>query len=602
MDTITGTAARTAAADGPAQREPSGGAERPGRRGLWAFALLAGYLAQAAFRWVLSRGHTFPVIHADEASYLAIARVLAGHPTTEMPVGVVIPGGYPLLLVPAYRLGHDAESIFRLVMATNALVSALVFPLAYLALRRLALSRPAALLIGTAAAALGPVVFYAEYAMSETVFTVILLAWAITMHGWLSAGTVRRRSWYAAGTGALAAYAMATHDRGGVVVALTCLVLVAALVRRWAPRRASWTGLAVLAVGGVLDKLFAIWVQAQFKDSPASSVGTQVVKNLIDTHLLLRTLKRVVGQWWYFTTSSYGLAAVAVVLCLVAVFSRRFAVADRVVSFCLLALVAGVALASSAGLGNDARVDNWVYARYLAPLVPVFFVIGAAALVRLTRRQVLWLWAGGSLFMVATGGVVVRLVGPALHKVDIIPWTMPDALFLAHNWTELHLWRTTAGALLVLAGCVLVRLLAGRRSGWLLGVLLTGFAVLATSVMSTHITNRYYTGYKKAIAVGFAQDAELRPGDNLVMEWDVDWGLRMAQSYLVYPGRVWTVSLRYGTPPPAAANVAVVPLPKDAPDADPATSWPKAPSGWHVVKVNKHPDREYGGGYVIWRR
>ncbi|MEV0537761.1 hypothetical protein, partial [Kitasatospora sp. NPDC050463] len=71
-----------------------------GRRWFWPAALAAGYAVEVLFRLVLVRHLSYPSVHPDEDSYLVLARVLAGRPTTEMPVGVVIPGGYPLLISP----------------------------------------------------------------------------------------------------------------------------------------------------------------------------------------------------------------------------------------------------------------------------------------------------------------------------------------------------------------------------------------------------------------------------------------------------------------------------------------------------------------------
>ncbi|MFJ5119877.1 hypothetical protein, partial [Kitasatospora sp. NPDC088548] len=100
----------------PGSRTPAAAATRPsglpgrvvrrfdearGRRWFWPVALLVGYAVEVLFRLVLVRHLSYPSVHADEDGYLVLARVLAGRPTTEMPVGVVIPGGYPLLISPA---------------------------------------------------------------------------------------------------------------------------------------------------------------------------------------------------------------------------------------------------------------------------------------------------------------------------------------------------------------------------------------------------------------------------------------------------------------------------------------------------------------------
>ncbi|MGW1777002.1 hypothetical protein [Streptomyces sp. NPDC002104] len=598
--TETAGAAGVDAVSGPGRSGPSAGSGRLralrtsllGRRWFWPVALLAGYAAQVLLRLSLVWGSTHPSVQADESSYLVLARVLAGRPTTEMPVGSVIPGGYPLLVSPALRIADDPVTAYQLVLGINTLLNALVFLLAYAALRRLDLSRGLSFAAATVAAVMPPVVFYAEFAMSDTVFPVVLLGWLITLHGWLSEGDARRRAWHGAGAGLLAGYAMAVHDRGGVVVALTAAVFLGALVLRWAPRRAvlaAWGGLAVSVAGA---RLLAVWLEAQFKDQPPSSVGTKVLDALVDPELLRRTVTRMIGQFWYFSVSSWGFGALAIVLCLFAVFSSRFTRASRVVSFVMVALLAGIALASAAGLPGDTRIDNWIYARYLAPLVPAFFVVGVATLRRARTGALLRLVAAAVLFTVVTGGTVVLVVGKGLSDRAIIPWAMPDALFLAADWTRLHMGRTLAGGLLVFAVCVLLRLAAGRRAVWAVVVALGLFATYATVAVTSHVAVPRAQQHEYD-ALGFAREARLEPGENLVMDPSTRWELRMAQGYEVYDGRVWTRDLKRGEQPPAAADAAVLSLTRK--DAKPQDTWAQAPAGWYVAETSrKH-------GWVLWR-
>lgn len=564
-----------------------------GRRWFWPAALTAGYLAQVLFRLSLVWGKAYPAVHADESSYLVLARVLAGRPTTEMPVGSVIPGGYALLISPALRIADDPVTAYQLVMGINTLLNALVFLVAFAALRRLDLPRALSFLIATAAALMPPVVFYSEFAMADTVLPVVLLGWLITLHGWLSEGDARRRARYGAGAGLLAGYSMAVHDRGGVVVALTAAVFVGALVFRWAPLRSTlsaWGGLAVSVLGA---RLLSAWLEARFEDTPPSSVGTKVLDALVEPELLRRTVTRTVGQFWYFSVSSWGFGALAVVLCGVAVFSSRFTRASRVVSFVMVALLCGIALASAAGLPDDhGRIDNWIYARYLAPLVPAFFVVGAAVLARARTGALLRLATGAVLFTVVTAEFVVLVVGKGLHKVGIIAWGMPDALFLASEWTRLHMGRTVAGALLVFAVCVLFRLAGGRRVVWAVAVSLALFALYATTAVTSNVAEPH-TKQRKASATGFTESAGLEPGENLVMDPSANWDLRMAQGYEVYEGRVWTRDLKHGEQPPAAADAAVLGLKRT--DARPEDTWPAAPAGWYAAEA----DRAHG--WVLWR-
>ncbi|MBT2445885.1 hypothetical protein J7F03_02025 [Streptomyces sp. ISL-43] len=563
------------------------------RRWFWPAALATGYLTQVLFRLSLVWGNSYPSVHADESSYLVLARVLAGRPTTEMPVGSVIPGGYSLLISPALRFADDPVTAYQLVMGINTLINALVFPLAYVALRRLDVPKGLSVLIAMAAALMPPVVFYSQFAMSDTLLPVVLLGWLITLHGWLSEGDPGRRVRYGVGAGLLAGFSMAVHDRGGVVVALTAAVLVGALVFKWAPLRstlAAWGALAVSVLGA---KLLSTWLEAQFKDQPPSSVGTQVLENLVDPDLLRRTVTRTIGQLWYFSVSSWGFGALAVALCVFAVFSPRFTRASRVVSFVMVALLCGIALAAAAGLPTDDRIDNWVYARYLAPLVPAFFLVGVTVLWRARAGALLRLVLGAVLLTVVTAEFVILVVGKGLYRLNIIQWAMPDALFLASEWTKLHMWRTIAGALLVLGACVLFRLAGGRRVIWAVAVSLALFATYATATVTSNVAGPYIE-YRKPLAIGFTESTGLKPGENLVMDWDVDWGLRMAQTYEVYEGRVWTRDLEHGEEPPAQADAAVLQL--TSKDAKAEDTWLRAPAGWYVAKADKTH------GWVLWRR
>ncbi|MEU3568545.1 hypothetical protein AB0E96_08980 [Kitasatospora sp. NPDC036755] len=560
-------------------------------RWFWPAVLLLGYGAQVLFRLALSIHNYFPSVHADEDSYLVIARVLAGRPTTEMPVGVVIPGGYPLLISPALRIADNPATAYHLIMGINALLNALVFPLAVAAARRVGLSRPHAYLVGTAVALVPPVVFYSQFVMSDTVLPVLLLAWLIAMHAWLSPGTTRRRALYAAGMGLAAGYTMATHDRGGVVVALTALVLVVVLATGWAPRLATLAGAGGLGVSYLGSKLLAAFVENQFKDVPPSTVGNKVFENLEDSKYIGTIIARTFGQLWYFMTSTYGFGAIALVLCAVVVFRRRYTVAERVVAFTMVAMLFGTALASAAGLADNDRIDNWVYARYCAVLVPLFLVVGLAALFRAGVRALLWMALVGTVAI----GVIQLSVGAyagAALKLWISPWTVPDAMFLASTWDGLHMIRTSFGALAVLAACLLLRVAGGRRVVAAVVGCLALFAAYATVVITDNVSEPH-AKFRKYQAVGVAKEAGLRKGDNVVLDWDLDWDTRMAMAYEVYWGRVWSDNVKGGNTPPEKATAFLVSLGKDVAPAD---SWPNPQPGWHVATYNK--DR----GWVLWRR
>ncbi|MGF1426348.1 ArnT family glycosyltransferase [Kitasatospora sp. LaBMicrA B282] len=597
----------------PVNAEPDRSAERPdsprarlaalaGRPGIWPLALVLGYVAQVAFRLSLVTGQNYPVVHPDEDMYLTIARLFAGRGITEIPSQQVIPGGYPLLISPALRLTSDPVYAYHLVLGINALISCLVLPLAYWGLRRLEVSRPLSYVFAMAAAVLPPVVFYSQYAMADTALPPLFLAWLIGLHGLLSDGSKRRRIWFGLLTGLAGGYTMVVHDRGQVVVAVTIVVLLAVLVLRWAPWMATAVALAATGAMVALKQETLSWLLAHSDGSQPSAVGNAVFDTLKQSSLLHRTLMRMFGHLWYLVTSTWGIAAMVLLVCVISVFNSKRSRADRVVAFVLVAMTGGIALAAAAGLPNDHRIDTIVYARYLSPLVPVFFVVGTAVFVRLQdRRKMLYLAAATVVSTLALTELVVHMAGKQFHTGYFIVWGLPDATFLSTlwtggKWTSFHAALTALVALIVFAVAVLVRVAGGRRTALAAGAVGVGLAVFAAcaTVSITDNLVKPNTSWRAGDATQFLKAASISTSDDVVMDVGFSWEKRMTMGYELISGRVWTISLQQPAVVPAQAKVAVVMFwAKDAP-AD--KSWPNAPQGWHVTKADAQD------GYAVWKR
>ncbi|MGV9266974.1 hypothetical protein ACWDRR_20200, partial [Kitasatospora sp. NPDC003701] len=398
-------------------------------------------------------------------------------------------------------------------------------------------------------------------------------------------------SWYAAGTGAAAAYSMATHDRGGVVVALTAVVFVGVLVLRWAPWRTTVAGLGALAVGMVFVKALSWWLNRQFEVEP-SKVGSFLIDGLKNPDILQRTLTRTTGQIWYFIVSTWGIGGLAVVTCLFALLSSRFPRPHRIVGGVMVALLVGTALASAAALPDDARIDNWVYARYLSYLVPVAFVVGVAVLARFNRRNLGLAVAGSIGLTLVLAQLVIWSAGSKLYKQVFIGWGMPDVLFLASDWGRLNMMRSTAAAFIILGAIVMLLLAGGRRVLWAIGVSLLLFAGFATTTITEQITDPY-TAWRKTYATDFTKAAGLKVKDNVVLAWDLDGSTRMAQAFEVYQGRVWYRDPRW-QPVPAGATAIVTPLAEEG--KAPESYWKDHPAEWYVERTNTQQ------GWMVWRK
>ncbi|MBF9071656.1 ArnT family glycosyltransferase [Streptacidiphilus fuscans] len=567
------------------------------QRFFWAAVILAVYLVEVAFRLYLVRGEVAPSVGPDEEAYLVVARVLAGGSVTASPAGVVVPGGYPLLIAPALAIAGNPVTAYRLVLVTNALLSALIVPLAFVALRRMRIGRRSSLAVAGTVGLLPPVVFYSQFAMTESVLPSVVLAWLLCLHGLLTDHQKRQddrtqlRARYGVGFGLAAGYAMSVHDRGVVLVVVSIGVLLVALVRRWVPSRAALAAGVALAVAVLGAELLAAYLQQRFSDTPPATVGQFALNGLLNTSLLGRSTGRVLGQIWYLITSTWGIGALGAALCAAVAVRRRATPADRVVSAVLLITVVLVAGAAATALPEDHRLDDNVYARYLSVFAPALFVVGVAALYRL-RRTALLRYAAGALALIGVcGGGVFLLAGTRLRHDLFVLWGLPDSSFLAGDYQTFHLVRTTLAAVAVFAVCVAATALLGRRRGVRSAVvLLAGFAVAATTVITVEISEPQQV--PRWLSMGFTRAAGLHSGDRVAMSYSLPWVLKCEQPFELYQERMWILDFRRAPVPPTA-DVAVLPARRGAPAT---SSWPHVPHGWHVAKVDR------GEGFVVWRR
>ncbi|MFE3553352.1 hypothetical protein ACFXKW_00485 [Streptomyces sp. NPDC059193] len=353
-----------------------------------------------------------------------------------------------------------------------------------------------------------------------------------------------------------------------------------------------------------VKQLMTTWLMSRIDGARPSEVGNAVFETLANTQLLRRTVMRSIGHLWYFMTSTWSLGALALVVCVYAVFSKRFSLADRVTAFLMVALLAGITLAAAAGLPADGRIDTITYARYLSPLAAVYLLVAIAALYHVRGwKKIAALGAAAAAVTLVLMAVLLHLAGKELTKSYFVIWGLPDSTFLSSlwpangDWGSFHAGRTTVVALAVLATVLLLRLLGGNRRVALatgaIGVSLAIFAGVASAAVTERITEPRTKG-TQGIASGFIESAGIRPGDRLVMDDGLVWEIRATMTFMVLDGRVWTRALNKNATPPAQANVAVFPLSDTkAPATD---SWRKAPPGWHVDRdVREHQ-------FVIWRR
>lgn len=580
-------------------------ARRTARR--WGLLLVAGWLCQAALRAWLSSGQSLPLANPDETAYLITARVLAGGPAANLSGGTMYPAGYPLLITPVFWFTHDPATAYHAVLLVNALISALLMPLAYVAGRRLGLSRPAAYGTGMVTALLPAGFFYSEYALTDAIFPVLTLAWLLAVHSWMRHGVTWRGqggTWRggvappgvyvtAAGSAALAGYTDAVHSRGLIIVACYLGFCAIVFVRRLVPRDS-----VVAAMGGLGVIMLASWalnlhLMKVLYPSGARSLSGQAKQRLTSVHGAVNVLEMAAGQLWRFVLDGWGvagiglIAAIAVMLRFDGIPARWVPPGTRLIAALMVAVTIGIAVTAPAALPPD-QPQAWASGRYLDGMVTAFFVVGVAVLMRADRRRILATAALVVPPMVVAGIAVDAYAGPGVPTDGFsAAFSFAEPAILTQNWWRANVGLATLITLALLGLWVLVAVyLPGsalrRRVTLLAG--LAALSAVATTQMSITISKASTPLERPALMTG------VEPPDQVAVSRGLTWTIAIPEAYQVW----WTQLGRFSpwdqAPPPGAT---VAELPWSGTSA--AASWHNPPAGWHVAQYSE------AGGWVAWR-
>ena len=575
-------------------------ARRTARR--WALLLVAGWLVQAGLRAWLSHAQAVPLANPDETGYLIAARLLAGGPGADLSGSTLYQGGYPLLITPVYWFTSNPVTVYHAVMMINAVISALVMPLGYLACRRLGLDRPAAYAVAMIAALVPAGFFYSQYAMTDAIFPVITLAWLLAVHSWLTAaaGATGRRARYAAAIGSalLAGYAYAVHSRG--LVMLVCYAAVGALIAwRYRAARGSVAAAALtalLAVG-------AAWTLNRYLSSALYPSGTRSLSGQLRSTLgsfygVIHVVEMAAGQVWRLTLDSWGLAGIGLIAAAAAIGRRDLRPDLRIMAGLSVAVTVLIAATAPAALPSDTS-QTWASGRYLDGMIVTFFLLGAVVLLRASTARILAYAA------CATGLTVLATVIVAIYAGTSLPangfgaaFNFAEPAVLTQNWAQANVLLATAVALGLLGLWVVSALTIRRwRGAWLtrgLGVLGLGVAavsLVALAQMTSHVSQAS-TSAEAAKTTGMVTASGLRPGEQIAISSDLSWELSIPQAFAI-----WWTEPEFFDPasqaPPAGVTVVEVPW---STGQSARASWPNAPAGWRIAASDA------SAGWVVWRK
>jgi hypothetical protein len=371
--------------------------------------LLAGTFALFAARLILSLTRSGPVLVADEAGYLTNARSIAGGVAGQLEQAPFYRAGYSLLIAPLVGISSDPSFTYHLVLALNAVLAASVFPLLYLLLTRFGGVRPAIAIWAALAGAVYPAVtVLSQVAMSENALFPLVCLWLLAFAGLLAARDRRRELLWAAALGASAGALWAVHNRMVVAVAITLLGLLWLVARRRLHPAALVAALALLAAAIFGTHLLDNFVVDHGYGGSARDELTERMDELFRFDGLRTALANLIGQTWYLTVATFGLAAAA---CADFVYRRRRVAggadgeAPAPVLGILLALTALLLLLSAAAFPERTRPDMLIYGRYAEVVAPALVAFGIAALARARIfKRLAWPLLG---FALLTGAVAL---------------------------------------------------------------------------------------------------------------------------------------------------------------------------------------------------
>ena len=351
--------------------------------------LLIATMLHLGLRLSLVVGRRGPINFADETGYLVNARVLAGGAGAALQPAAFYRGGYSGLLLPAMWFGDTPAERYRLVLVTNALLSALVIPLLYLLLRALEVPKSPALAAAAVAGLYPPLVVTTQMGWSEPLLPLAAISLVLAMTHLYRAN---RPKLCGGAVGVLGAYLWAIHARTAPIVAVTALILMVSAVRMRELRAPVAIALACAGVGWILgNELNDYLFTASWHGQTAASDMQRVVKNALDPQSVESVVALGAGQFWYFVVGSFGLFVVGMVEA--ATHVRRGLRARRVTPeavACAVALAGtiGIVLLVGLFLRPPSRPDHVVYGRYAEIFAPLLIALGITRILRADLRAV----------------------------------------------------------------------------------------------------------------------------------------------------------------------------------------------------------------------
>jgi len=498
-------------------------------RALGAF-LVVGYLLHVALRVAISVGRDGPTNFADETGYLVNARVMSGGVPGELGPSGFYRGGYSLLLLPAYWLGAGPQAEYRYVLATNALLSSLVFPLAHGLLTRVfRVPGRTAAAAAFLAALYPPLVVTTQFAWAESLLPVLVLLAAIALAGVVTTSRPRAAVGWAIACGSCAGALFTTHGRTAPLVVLLLVLLVTLALLRHDLAFGAAAGVVATVAVAVAGQQLNDWLRDRSWGQRPDGDLQRVLDNALDLGSLENVAALGAGQYWYLHVATFGL----VVLGLVHLGTRprpgdpltgrprpgwvasRETTGAPVVSAFLLGSAVGLTVLVGLFLLPPVRPDHVVYGRYVEILVAPLLALGLVRLWTAPARRLVFELALGAATAFVAAATVIWYAGGLVTRGPVNWYTVLALPPLAQTREQI---RPLPATVVALAGAGILLVLSRRSRVW-------GALGLAGVLVASSVALRVVLVEARDHAIYGTQPVTLSEVDGLNARHDVGYDL-----------------------------------------------------------------------------
>lgn len=493
----------------------------------WTLLAWAAGAAALGVQIYLLWGADHPSFPFDEVTMLQMARIIAGEDAPLIRGAGYFPG-WSVVIAPLWWFLADPQQIYVASLWVGlALSMATALPLAAVA-GRMGLSKAQAYFAAFVVVALPAHAVQSDFVLSERLLFLVVACAALAVWRLHERPTAAR----AIVLGAVVAAAYFTHLRAITVVGATGVWLVLFAWRRW---RIALIGIAALVASTAIAHVLGNAIAEAALGGPLGQQDGLIAALKESTPVLI--LKIGFAQAWHQIVGSFGVAAIGLVGAIMATWRqlRRWDAGPAmwvIGSVAATTIVSVISWSGTSALFTDGwrRLDAWIYARYLDPVVGIVVLLGIALLITGARRIVAW-WSLGVtagvsaivLVFVAPIAATWGYVTPA-HIAGVMPWygLLPDERFedgtallpTFTNDNRFWLWASVCSL------AIPVLMVLGRRTE-LAAALMLAVAATSGSIASDAATDDFHALEGVApMGVATLQDAILAQGDvTAIYDW-----------------------------------------------------------------------------------